>query len=46
MFAAYAVEQFREASKECLVPQDPYFLVIWAGKAGPYHQKREVFGGL
>jgi hypothetical protein len=39
---AYAVEGFGEA----LHPQDLYFLVVVAGKAGNHHQGEMILGGL
>jgi hypothetical protein len=33
----YTAEGFGEAEP----PQDPFFLVVFAGKAGKYHQKKD-----
>jgi hypothetical protein len=40
-YRAYAVVGFGEASP----PQDLYFLVVVAGKAGNHHQKGMFLGG-
>jgi hypothetical protein len=42
VYLTYVMERFGEATP----PRELQFLVVVAGFAGSYHQKRKIFGGL